>query len=60
MKTTLTLTILYIVFWIYTAICWVINLIQLLNCDFEAPYKEEIIKTIGVIASPTAGVTVWF
>lgn len=28
--------------------CWIVNLSQFINCDFEAPYKKEIIKGIGI------------
>lgn len=45
--------------WGYFAISWVINLIKLLNCDFEGPFKDEIIHAIGLIG-PAAGITVWF
>jgi hypothetical protein len=29
-------------------VCWIVNLIQFINCDFEAPYKKEIIKGVGL------------
>jgi hypothetical protein len=28
---------------------WVKNVIKLSDCDFEAPYKAEVIHTIGLI-----------
>jgi hypothetical protein len=37
---------------------WVKNLIKLTNCDFEAPYKAEVIHTIGIIPI-VGGVTGW-
>jgi len=43
----------------YFGVCWIVNIIQLINCDFEPSYKEEVIKAIGLIG-PTAGITVWF
>lgn len=45
---------------IYIGICWVINLIQLFNCDFDAPWKDELIHIIGVFIVPASGITVWF
>ena len=39
---------------------WVINLIKLINCDFDAPYKEEIVYSIGLFLPPTSIVTAWF
>ncbi len=38
--------------------CWIGNAVKLTNCDFEAPYKGEVLHTIGLI--PLASVfTVW-
>ena len=37
---------------------WVKNLIKLSNCDFEAPYKAEIIHAVGLIP-PVGMVTGW-
>ena len=39
-------------------ICWGVNIYKLINCDFEAPYKGEIVHGIGIIP-PAAFVTVW-
>jgi hypothetical protein len=37
---------------------WVKNIIKLAQCDFEAPYKCEVVHSLGVI--PIAGaVTGW-
>ena len=44
----------------YFIICWIVNLVQFIQCDFEPSYKDEIIKGIGVLGAPLAGVTVWF
>lgn len=41
-------------------ICWIVNLVQFLKCDFEAPYREEIIKLVGIIIAPVSAITVWF
>lgn len=53
-------TIITIAFYIYMIVSWVVNLIQFMNCDFEGPFKEEIIKGIGVIFFLPSGITVWF
>jgi len=37
---------------------WVKNIIKLSNCDFEAPYKAEIIYGVGLIP-PVGAVTGW-
>lgn len=31
---------------------WVLNLIHLVGSDFKAPYKNEIVRTIGVVVPP--------
>jgi len=46
--------------WAYFAICWVINLFKFLGCDFDSPWKEEVIHGIGVFTFFPAGITVWF
>jgi len=37
---------------------WVKNLVKLSNCDFEKPYKAEIIHAVGLIP-PVGMVTGW-
>ena len=37
---------------------WVKNIIKLSNCDFEAPYKAEIIHGVGLIP-PIGMITGW-
>ncbi len=37
---------------------WVKNIIKLTDCDFEAPYKCEIIHAVGIIP-PVGAVTGW-
>ena len=51
-------TIIMTVIWIFVLGCWIGNLVKLINCDFEAPYKGEIVHAIGLL--PIASViTVW-
>lgn len=38
---------------------WGMNVYKLTKCDFEAPYKAEIIRSAGVIAVP-AGMIVGY
>lgn len=44
--------------WAYFIICWVVNLVKLLQCDFAEPWKDEIVHAIGLIG-PCAGITAW-
>lgn len=54
------LLVFYILLWVYGIGSWIINLVKLFQCDFEASYKEEIIHLIGVIIAPSSMITVWF
>lgn len=47
-----------VVFLTLAATGWVKNLIKLSNCDFEAPYKAEVIYAVGLIP-PVGMVTGW-
>jgi len=40
-------------------VTWVINLFQLLNCDFYSPWRDEIIHGIGLLVPPASLITVW-
>ena len=35
---------------------WVVNIYRALNCDFEAPYKCDAIRIIGIFVPPVGGV----
>lgn len=35
---------------------WVKNIIGLTQCDFEEPYKAEIIRIIGIPVAPVGGI----
>jgi hypothetical protein len=37
---------------------WVKNIIKLADCDFQAPYKAEVIHAIGIIP-PVGMITGW-
>ena len=37
---------------------WVKNLIKLTECDFESPYKAEVIHTVGLVP-PIGMITGW-
>ena len=53
------IAILPLMFALVMGVCWCINLFKLTQCDFEAPYKGEIIHAAGIIP-PVSLVTVWF
>lgn len=37
---------------------WVKNIIKLSNCDFESPYKAEVIHAVGLLP-PVGMITGW-
>jgi hypothetical protein len=51
--------LLYIVFFLILASPWIINAVKLTDCDFESPYKCEVIHGAGLFG-PLALVAVWF
>lgn len=51
---------LYFLVPLYMGLCWITNLIQFFKLDFNEPYKDEIIKLIGVVVPPLSSITVWF
>jgi hypothetical protein len=42
------------------AMAWIINIAKFFNCDFDAPYKEEVIHFLGIIIAPGSIITAWF
>lgn len=48
----------YLAIVLMTGIGWVKNLVKLSECDFEAPYKAEIIHAAGLVP-PIGAVTGW-
>ncbi len=36
-----------------------VNIYQFCKCDFEPPYKAEIVHGAGIVFPPAAMVTVW-
>lgn len=52
------LTKLWVVIVIVLAIGWIKNVIKLIDADFEAPCKTEVVRTISLIP-PIGGFTGW-
>ncbi len=50
--------VIYVVILLAIGTGWVKNLIKLSECDFESPYKAEVIHAIGIIP-PVGMVTGW-
>ena len=49
-----------VLFYLYWGISWIVNLIKFIKCDFDGPWKEEIIHGVGVFFALPSVVTVWF
>jgi len=50
------LIIIYILGFLILAIGWIINLVKFCKCDFEAPYKAEVIRGVSIFVAPVGGV----
>lgn len=53
------LTIFWMVFLLYVFIAWIGNFVRLVNCDWQAPYKDEAIYGIAAVTFFPSAVTVW-
>ena len=40
------------VFWILCAVSWATNIYKFATCDFESPYKTEILRGVGIPFAP--------
>ena len=58
-QTSLIAALLSVAFPIFMIVAWIVNIVKLVNCDFDAPYKQEIIHAIGLIPGVSI-VTCWF
>ena len=52
------ITIVFALFAALVAGSWITNIVKLFNCDFEGPYRCEVIHAAGLIP-PVALVTAW-
>ena len=48
----------YIILLLLIGVGWIKNVIKLSECDFEAPYKAEIIHAVGIFP-PVGAITGW-
>lgn len=46
---------------VYTLVCWITNIIQLINCDFSSAtsWKAEIFHIVGIFVVPLDWIIVW-
>ncbi len=59
MKTPILIMIGYLLIAAYTVIAWIVNLVMFIQCDFTEPFKEEIVRGIGIIFPPVSWIVVW-
>ncbi len=57
MKIGITFSAIVILIGLFCFTSWIMNASKLINSDFEAPYKSEIIRTIGLFIPPVGIVT---
>jgi hypothetical protein len=41
-----------LLFYGFAILGWIMNIVQLIQCDFASPYKAEILRIVGVIVAP--------
>ena len=46
MKTMMVVSLFVVVF---ATVGWIANIVKLTGCDFEAPYKCEVMRSIGIV-----------
>ncbi len=51
--------ILWLVFILCCGIGWVMNIYKLTQCDFETPYKTEVIRVVSTVVPVIGGFTGW-
>jgi hypothetical protein len=43
-----------------TAVCgWWMNIVAIMDCDFETPFKAETIRIVGIFVAPVGCVAGW-
>jgi hypothetical protein len=52
------IVVIFCVFIVFTLTGWTVNLVKLVKCDFESPYKAEVIRTIGLFP-PIGMIVAW-
>jgi hypothetical protein len=58
-KTSLVTIALYLVISIFACAGWVLNLAKFVQCDFDTPFKTEIVRGTGVVV-PVIGAVVGY
>jgi hypothetical protein len=53
------LALIPIAIWLFVITSYIVNVVKLVNCNFEAPWKSEVIHAIGLIPGCSI-VTAWF
>jgi hypothetical protein len=38
----------YLLIILFVFVMWIVNIVKLTDLDFEAPYKAEVVRTIGI------------
>lgn len=57
--TALSMWVFSALFGLLLSVGWVLNVIKLCRCDFEAPYRSEGIRAVGIAVPPVGGFTGW-
>ena len=46
----------YVVLIVFCLVGWTMNLVKFCHCDFEAPYKAESIRGVGIVTGPVGSI----
>lgn len=61
MKATGISALIIVLIWLMLAIGWVMNIYKLIaHDDFEAPYKAEVIRGVGIFVAPVGAIAGYF
>jgi len=48
----------FLIVMVFVVGCWFANMYKFINCDFESPYRAEVIHAVGIF-TPLSPLTVW-
>jgi len=51
--------LMWLVFILVCGVGWVMNVYKLTQCDFETPYKTEVIRVVSTVVPVIGGFTGW-
>lgn len=53
------MALIIVIMWLFLTVSWIKNIYELTECDFESPYKCEVIHGIGIPIPPVSWISAW-